>query len=69
MTTDSPHWFKSSYSDNGGACVEVATNLTTTHDLVSLRDSKDPSGPTLNFPTHSFTSFITSIKAGEFGTL
>ncbi|MFJ6213779.1 DUF397 domain-containing protein [Streptomyces sp. NPDC092296] len=68
MTTESPHWFTSSYSNNGGACIQVATNLTTTHDLVPIRDSKDPNGPTLNFPTHSFASFVASIKAGELGT-
>ncbi|MFF1581753.1 DUF397 domain-containing protein, partial [Streptomyces sp. NPDC058283] len=25
--TNEPRWFKSSYSDNGGDCVEAATNL------------------------------------------
>lgn len=41
MTTrsDSPRWFKSSYSDNGGNCVEVALNLPAT---VPVRDSKTP---------------------------
>lgn len=27
MTNEAPRWFKSSYSDNGGDCVEVAANL------------------------------------------
>ncbi|MFF9185757.1 DUF397 domain-containing protein, partial [Streptomyces misionensis] len=27
MTTDSPRWLTSSYSDNGGNCVEVAINV------------------------------------------
>ncbi|MFH9393382.1 DUF397 domain-containing protein, partial [Streptomyces sp. NPDC017556] len=26
MTTETPRWFTSSYSENGGQCVEVATN-------------------------------------------
>ncbi|MFJ6213780.1 DUF397 domain-containing protein [Streptomyces sp. NPDC092296] len=69
MTTESPHWFKSSYSDNGGQCIQVAANLATTHGLVPIRDSKDPNGPVLNFPTPSFAAFITSIKAGEFNPL
>ncbi|MFJ6212125.1 DUF397 domain-containing protein [Streptomyces sp. NPDC092296] len=69
MTTESPRWFTSSYSDNGGNCVEVAANLIATSGVVPVRDSKDPNGPVLNFPTPSFASFITSIKAGEFGTL
>jgi hypothetical protein len=31
VTTESPRWFKSSYSNNGGDCVEVATNLVASH--------------------------------------
>jgi hypothetical protein len=34
-------WNKSSYSNNGGACVEVATNLP---GRVAVRDSKDRGG-------------------------
>ncbi|MFE6778242.1 DUF397 domain-containing protein [Streptomyces sp. NPDC057702] len=65
MTTPSPHWFTSSYSDNGGQCVEVATNLTP-HDTIPVRDSKNPNGPTLTFNTSAWTAFITGAKAGDF---
>ncbi|MFH8877445.1 DUF397 domain-containing protein, partial [Streptomyces sp. NPDC017852] len=41
MTTESPRWFTSSYSNNGGACVEVAANLTASRGVVPVRDSKD----------------------------
>ncbi|MFE9610198.1 DUF397 domain-containing protein [Streptomyces sp. NPDC006012] len=68
MTTESPRWFTSSYSDNGGNCIEVATNLATPHGLIPVRDSKNPHGPTLTLPTHAFTSFLTGVKAGEFAT-
>ncbi|WP_206507120.1 DUF397 domain-containing protein [Streptomyces chrestomyceticus] len=47
MTTETPHWFKSSYSENGGVCIEVATNLITTLGVIPVRDSKDPDGPVL----------------------
>ncbi len=47
MTTEAPRWAKSSYSENGGQCVEVATNLLTTHGTVAVRDSKNPNGPIL----------------------
>ncbi|MEU0686001.1 DUF397 domain-containing protein [Streptomyces uncialis] len=67
MTTESPQWFKSSYSSNGGACVEAATNLAATHHIVPVRDSKNPSGPVLDIPASAFTSFVTGVKAGEFG--
>ncbi|MEK8170554.1 DUF397 domain-containing protein [Streptomyces sp. M19] len=64
-----PRWFKSSYSENGGACVEVATNLATTHGTIPVRDSKNPTGPELALSTASFASFVASIKAGEFGAI
>ncbi|BBB00890.1 hypothetical protein RVR_8079 [Actinacidiphila reveromycinica] len=66
MTTESPRWFKSSYSSNGGACVEVAANLITSSGVVPVRDSKDPGGPALAFPAASFASFVAGVKAGEF---
>ncbi|MEU7042451.1 DUF397 domain-containing protein, partial [Streptomyces varsoviensis] len=44
-STESPRWFKSSYSSNGGDCIEIAANLTDTHGIVPIRDSKTPHGP------------------------
>ncbi|MFB7559945.1 DUF397 domain-containing protein [Streptomyces brevispora] len=69
MTTESPRWFKSSYSSNGGACVEIAANLAVSRGVVPVRDSKDLSGPTLSFPVASFVSFVAGVKAGGFGTV
>ncbi|WP_405985622.1 DUF397 domain-containing protein [Streptomyces sp. NBC_00872] len=66
MTTESPRWFTSSYSSNGGDCVEVAANLATPRGVVPVRDSKDPSGPVLNVPAGAFASFVAGVKAGEF---
>ncbi|AZM90712.1 MULTISPECIES: DUF397 domain-containing protein [Streptomyces] len=62
MTTrsDSPRWFKSSYSNNGGNCVEVAVNLP---GIVPVRDSKTPGGPVLNFGAEAFAAFVAGIKA------
>lgn len=70
MTTESPSpgWYKSSYSDNGGACVEVAANLAASRGVVPVRDSKDPSGPVLDFTADAFASFVAGVKAGEFPT-
>ncbi|ROQ66632.1 uncharacterized protein DUF397 [Streptomyces sp. 840.1] len=67
MTTEAPRWFKSSYSSNGGNCVEVAANLAAARGVVPIRDSKAPSGPVLSVPTASFTSFVAGVKSGEFG--
>jgi len=66
VTTESPHWFKSSYSGNGGQCIEVAANLVATSGVVPVRDSKDPHGPALGFPVAAFAAFVQAVKAGEF---
>jgi len=68
VTTESPRWFKSSYSDNGGDCVEAAANLVASRGIVPVRDSKDPSGPVLDLPVGAFASFVAGVKTGEFGT-
>ncbi|MEU8884874.1 DUF397 domain-containing protein [Streptomyces hydrogenans] len=63
MTNESPLWFKSSFSGNGGAdCVEVAHNLVPTLGLVPLRDSKVPAGPSLTVSATAFTVFVDSFK-------
>ncbi|WP_405949468.1 DUF397 domain-containing protein [Streptomyces prunicolor] len=69
MTTETPRWFTSSYSDNGGACIEVAANLVAPRGTVPVRDSKNPTGPVLGFRAGVFTSFIAGVKAGKFGTV
>ncbi|WP_404949033.1 DUF397 domain-containing protein [Streptomyces sp. ARC14] len=75
MTTNNGHplnaselegavWKKSSYSgDSQGQCVEV-TALTAAS---GVRDSKNPGGPALIFPSNSFAQFMAGVKSGEFG--
>lgn len=66
MTTESPRWLKSSYSSNGGDCIEVAAHLIASCGVVPVRDSKNPAGPVLDFPAGAFSSFVAGVKAGEF---
>lgn len=68
MTTDSLPitWFKSSYSGNGGSCVEVAGGIP---GVVPVRDSKNPNGPVLELPADAFASFVAGVRAGEFGAV
>jgi hypothetical protein len=61
-----PQWFKSSYSSNGGDCVEVAPNFP---GVVPVRDSKDPEGGTLVLPAASWGAFVAGVRAGDFGTV
>ncbi|MFJ3695471.1 DUF397 domain-containing protein [Streptomyces sp. NPDC090052] len=69
MTTDSLRWFKSSYSANGGQCVEVAADLIASRGVVPVRDSKNPGGPVLGLTAGSFAIFVAGVKAGEFGAV
>jgi predicted secreted Zn-dependent protease len=56
-------WRKSSYSDNGGACVETAV----LPDLrIALRHSKQPDGATLLYTPAEWSVFVAGVKAGEF---
>ncbi|GGY33243.1 DUF397 domain-containing protein [Streptomyces xanthochromogenes] len=67
MTIDeTPRWFTSSYSDNGGNCVEVAGNLVASRGTVPVRDSKDRSGPILDVPAGAFSAFVEGVKSGNF---
>ncbi len=59
-------WLKSSYSNNGGNCIEVAPGYPA---LVPVRDSKDPEGPALVFPLAAFAAFLAAVQDGEFGTV
>ncbi|MFD4654444.1 DUF397 domain-containing protein [Kitasatospora sp. NPDC058444] len=61
MTLD---WFTSSYSSNGGQCIEVSDSMP---GIVPVRDSKDPEGPALAFPVDAWSSFVAAVRSGEFG--
>ena len=59
-------WKKSSLSMSNGHCVEVAS-LGAGH--VGVRDSKDQSGPVLQFTPDEWTAFVGGVHNGEFDTL
>ncbi|WP_103510173.1 DUF397 domain-containing protein [Streptomyces sp. SM13] len=69
MTTESPRWFKSSYSNNGGACIEVAANLAAAHGIVPVRDSKVGDGPVVAVPVTAFATFVAGVRGGTFDTV
>lgn len=68
MTTETPRWYKSSYSNNGGNCLEVATNLVAPRGIIPVRDSKNPSGPVLDVPAAAFATFVAGVKRGDLDT-
>ena len=57
------NWRKSTFSGNGGDCVEVASNLP---GIVAVRDSKDRSGPVLVFTPAEWGAFTAGVRDGEF---
>jgi hypothetical protein len=65
MVLMSAAWRKSSYSTNGGNCVEVARNLP---GVVAVRDSKNPDGPALVLTIGQWRAFVSGARAGEFGS-
>ena len=59
----SREWKKSSKSGgNGGSCVEVRRH----EQAIQVRDSKDRSGPVLQFTPAEWEAFIGGAKDGEF---
>jgi hypothetical protein len=56
-----PQFRKSSFSEGGGDCVEVAKIPSRV-----VRDSKDPYGPSLYFFESEWAAFVKGVKAGEF---
>ncbi|MFD5554777.1 DUF397 domain-containing protein [Streptomyces sp. NPDC127068] len=59
-------WTKSSYSGQGGTCVEWAPAHVSATAVVPVRDSKDPNGPVLHLPARAFASFVTGVKTAGF---
>ncbi|MET8527595.1 DUF397 domain-containing protein [Micromonospora sp. NPDC005172] len=60
MDLTSAHWRKSTKSgNNGGACIEVADNLS---GVVAIRDSKDQHGPALVFGPDQWQAFVAVVK-------
>ncbi len=71
-------WRKSTYSNNGGACVEIATVwrkstysgnggacvevASGAPSVVAVRDSKDPDGPKLTFTPEGWKAFTSAVK-------
>ncbi|MGH3697230.1 MAG: DUF397 domain-containing protein [Pseudonocardiaceae bacterium] len=77
MTAPEPDgivWHTSSYSSNGGDCVEIGwrtssysnggtscVEVAPTPDAVLIRDSKDRTGPALTIATPAWHTFLTTL--------
>ncbi|MFI1889948.1 DUF397 domain-containing protein [Streptomyces jumonjinensis] len=65
MTTEPLNWTKSSYSSNGGACIEWAPTYASTHGVVPVRDSKLSDGPVLMVSHSAFTGLVTLARSTD----
>ncbi|MFI6048219.1 DUF397 domain-containing protein [Nocardia sp. NPDC051321] len=65
MTVDltGAEWFKSSYSNPDGDCVEVAF---LDSGLIGVRDSKNPNGSALLFTHGDWDAFTAGVLDGQF---
>ncbi|MFD3334719.1 DUF397 domain-containing protein [Streptomyces sp. NPDC058700] len=57
--TDLPEaqWHKSTFSDAGEQCVEIA-DVRPTRGFIAIRDSKRPTGRAITFTQAAFTAFL-----------
>ncbi|MFJ6720551.1 DUF397 domain-containing protein [Streptomyces sp. NPDC091259] len=56
-------WAKSSYSSDGGNCIEVAAGQIT--GAMPVRDSKQPAGPAVVFSDSIWGAFVDAVKGGQ----
>lgn len=62
-STTKSGWRKSSYSSGASAtCVEVSIHA----DGVAVRDSKNPTGPVLQFTMQEWRVFLLGVRSDEF---
>ncbi|GAA3187107.1 MULTISPECIES: DUF397 domain-containing protein [Streptomyces] len=56
-------WVKSSYSNNGGSCVEWAPEYAAATGEVLVRDSKVPDGPNLTLTADAWAGLVAVAKS------
>ncbi|MEV6684392.1 DUF397 domain-containing protein [Streptomyces sp. NPDC051130] len=56
-------WTKSSYSDGGNNCIEVAAGQIA--GAMPVRDSKIPAGPAVVFSDSIWGAFVDAVKGGQ----
>lgn len=64
-TTDQPTWTKSSYSNNGGDCIEWAPGDASATGIVPVRDSKCVDGPVLVVSARAFAGLVSLARSSD----
>lgn len=55
------NWRKSTRSNGGGECVEIATAA----NVIAIRDSKTPDGPKLILTPDAWRTFSRAVQTGQ----
>lgn len=55
-------WRKPRRSVGNGACVEIVL----VKERILIRDSQDPNGPSIGYPTRSWHAFLSDTRKGRF---
>ncbi|MET8831872.1 DUF397 domain-containing protein [Streptomyces sp. NPDC004610] len=58
MSIEPRNWIASTYSNNGGNCVEWAPARAMATGVVPVRDSKCPDGPVLKVSVRAFAGLV-----------
>ncbi|MFI1013292.1 DUF397 domain-containing protein [Streptomyces sp. NPDC020965] len=64
-TTIESRWAKSSYSNNGGTCVEWAPDHASANGVVPVRDSKRPAGPSLMVSPSAWAGLVVLARSAD----
>jgi predicted secreted Zn-dependent protease len=59
--------WRTALSCDGGACVEVAAAAD--RDVILMRNSRQPSGPLLEYTPEEWHEFVSGVKKGDFDDL
>ena len=62
MEAVDPRWRKSSFSGNGGDCVEVGQ---LGDGVIVVRDTKDRSGRAHRYAPAAWRAFVAAVRSGE----
>ncbi|MFE7133060.1 DUF397 domain-containing protein [Streptomyces sp. NPDC057638] len=65
MNTESLFWIKSSYSSNGGNCIEWAPSHASATGTIPVRDSKRPSGPVLSVSPRAWAGLVSLARSAD----
>ena len=66
MEAVDPRWRKSSFSGNGGDCVEVGQ---LGGGVIVVRDSKDRSGTAHRYAPAAWRAFVAAVRSGKTGRM